>query len=318
MLVVQADPRSPEHGQYSFVQDLVRHVAYETLSKRERRSRHLAAAEHIQSSFPDDEEVVEVLASRYLDAYHAAPDADDAPEIRSRGREMLTRAGERATSLAAAREAQRYFEQAAELADDAVARADLHDRAGQMAWRRGRSEEARSLFDQALTTFERADRVQSAARVSARWPRSISVRAARRVVARLEQALRRSPLTSRARIWRPSGELGRFLILNGQLEQAAPHLERALELAEALDLLNVRRGADEQSHAAHVPKPAHGERDSPRGCNREGAGERSACARAEAYNLGVVLESSDRYGEAFETLIAASTWRVAAVIDFPS
>ena len=33
---MQADPRSPEHGQYGFLQDLVRHVAYETLSKRER------------------------------------------------------------------------------------------------------------------------------------------------------------------------------------------------------------------------------------------------------------------------------------------
>ena len=34
VLGVQADPRSPEHGQYGFLQDLVRHVAYETLSKR--------------------------------------------------------------------------------------------------------------------------------------------------------------------------------------------------------------------------------------------------------------------------------------------
>ena len=37
VLGVQADPRSPEHGQYGFLQDLVRHVAYETLSKTERR-----------------------------------------------------------------------------------------------------------------------------------------------------------------------------------------------------------------------------------------------------------------------------------------
>ena len=42
VLGLQADPRSPEHGQYGFLQDLVRHVAYETLSKRERRARHLA------------------------------------------------------------------------------------------------------------------------------------------------------------------------------------------------------------------------------------------------------------------------------------
>ena len=42
VLAVQADPRSPEHGQYGFLQDLVRHVVYETLSRHERRTRHLA------------------------------------------------------------------------------------------------------------------------------------------------------------------------------------------------------------------------------------------------------------------------------------
>ena len=41
VLGVQSDPRSPEHGQYGFLQDLVRHVAYETLARSERKSRHL-------------------------------------------------------------------------------------------------------------------------------------------------------------------------------------------------------------------------------------------------------------------------------------
>ena len=77
VLGVQADPRSPEHGQYGFLQDLVRHVAYETLSKQERRARHLAAAAHLSAAFAEDEdEVVEVIASHYLAAYEAAPDAE--------------------------------------------------------------------------------------------------------------------------------------------------------------------------------------------------------------------------------------------------
>src|SRR5205085_471291 len=101
VLGVQADPRSPERGQHSFLQDLVRHVAYETLSKRERRARHLAAAAHLESVFPEEEVIVEVLAAHYLDAYRAAPDAEDAPEINLKAREMLARAGERAASLAA-------------------------------------------------------------------------------------------------------------------------------------------------------------------------------------------------------------------------
>src|SRR5207342_764439 len=50
VLGVQADPRSPERGQYGFLQDLVRHVAYETLAKRERRAKQLAAAAHLRSA----------------------------------------------------------------------------------------------------------------------------------------------------------------------------------------------------------------------------------------------------------------------------
>ncbi|HEY8774368.1 MAG TPA: AAA family ATPase, partial [Gaiellaceae bacterium] len=143
---LQADPRSPEHGQYGFLQDLVRHVAYETLSKRERQARHLAAAAHLEASFADEDEVVEVLASHYLDAYQSVPDAEDAAEIKAKAREMLRRAGERAASLAAAREAQRYFQQAAELTDEPLVRAELDEKAGRMAWRRGRGDEAVALF----------------------------------------------------------------------------------------------------------------------------------------------------------------------------
>ena len=129
VLGVQADPRSPEHGQYGFLQDLVRHVAYETLSKRERKTRHLAAAAYLTTTFAEEEdEVVEVIASHYLAAHEAAPDAEDAPDIRERAQTMLVRAGERAESLAASAEARRYYEQAAKLDDDPSHRARLLDR----------------------------------------------------------------------------------------------------------------------------------------------------------------------------------------------
>jgi len=130
VLGLQADPRSPEHGQYGFLQDLVRHVAYETLSKRERRTRHLAAAEHLSAAFADEEdEVVEVIASHYLAALEAAPDAEDADKIRARAQVTLVRAGERAESLAAAAEARRYYEQAAALTDEGSAKAAILNRA---------------------------------------------------------------------------------------------------------------------------------------------------------------------------------------------
>ena len=108
ILSIQADPRSPERGQYSFLQDIVKHVAYETISKKERKAKHLAAARFLSSvSSAEEDEIVEVVASHYLDAYAAAPEDADAEEIRSKAREMLVRAGERASSLAANLEAQK-------------------------------------------------------------------------------------------------------------------------------------------------------------------------------------------------------------------
>ena len=55
VLSLQADPRSPEHGQYGFLQDLLRRVAYETLSRRDRKLRHLAAADQICGALGEEE-----------------------------------------------------------------------------------------------------------------------------------------------------------------------------------------------------------------------------------------------------------------------
>src|SRR5207244_12809486 len=87
VLSIQADPRSPEHGQYGFLQDLVRRVAYETLSKRERKARHLAAATYLEQAFASEQEVVEVLASHYLAAYEATPEEADG-EIKQRAGDL--------------------------------------------------------------------------------------------------------------------------------------------------------------------------------------------------------------------------------------
>ena len=303
ILSVQADPRSPEHGQYSFVQDLLRHVAYETLSRTERRSRHLAAAAHLESAFPEEDEVVEVLASHYLYAYRAAPDAPDAAEIKVKARDMLARAGDRAASLAAAREAQRYYGQAAELADDPLVCADLEDRAGQMAWRRGRADEARALFDKSLEIFGAQGLKRPAARTAAVLA-EIDFRDghASDSIARLEQALEslagEEPGADVAAV---AAQLGRFLALDAQLDAAVPHLEIALELAEALKLPDVLTQAlttkavllTRQNRLEEGRILLDGaltialEHDIP------------AAAIRASNNLAVIYESSDRYSDAF-------------------
>jgi tetratricopeptide (TPR) repeat protein len=237
MLAVQADPRSPEHGHYGFLQDLVRHVAYETLSRRERRLRHLAAADGLGGGDADDE-VVEVVASHLLDAYAAEPDAPEAAETKRRAFDALVGAGERAASLAAAGEAKRYFEQAADLADDAAARATLVDRAGEMAWRAGKAVEARALLERAQAAYDREGDRLASARVSGRLGEiDLAEGHLQDAVARIEPALETLRESGPAAVVAPlAAQLGRMLALNGEYERAYPHLELALELAEGQNM----------------------------------------------------------------------------------
>ena len=236
VLGVQADPRSPEHGQYGFLQDLVRHVAYETLSKRERRARHLAAAEHLSAAFAaDEEEVVEVIASHYLAAHEAAPDAADAAEIKGKAQAMLVRAGERAASLAAAAEARRYFEQAAELAEDPPVQATLLGRAGEMAENAGDPDAARRLLEQSIELHQQQGDTHAAARVHSRLGR-LDGRTGRRdeAVARMEGALKVISDDE------PDEDLALLAVglalgywFSGDIERAAERAELALDIAEA-------------------------------------------------------------------------------------
>jgi class 3 adenylate cyclase len=241
VLSVQADPRSPEHGQYGYLQDLVRHVAYETLSKRERRSRHLAAAAHLDSAFADEDEIAEVIASHYLAAYEAAPEAEDAAEIKDKAGGSLVRAGERAASLAAATEAHRYFAQAAALADDPLAEAELRERAGQMAFAGGHGSDAREEYERAMALLEQSEETHAAARVSARLGEVDFVEGhpelARERMERSFAVL--SGDEPDADLALLAAQLGRMHFFEGDSELAAERIEYALDVAEMIRLPEV-------------------------------------------------------------------------------
>lgn len=121
------DPRSPERGQYRFVQSVIHEVAYSTLSKAARRSKHLACARWYESL--DEDELAGVVADHYLEAYRAEPGAADAEEIADRARIWLIKAGDRASSLASPEQAYRYAVQALTLAVSPADRAVVNDRA---------------------------------------------------------------------------------------------------------------------------------------------------------------------------------------------
>ncbi len=142
------DPRSGERGQYVFLQALLRQVAIGTLSRRDRKARHLAVARQIQEASGDEAgDIAEVLASHYLSAVEADPDADDAPAIRASACETLANAGRRALSLALGPEALRHFERAAELAEGPAAQGRLLREAGMAAQLSGELEDALPLLE---------------------------------------------------------------------------------------------------------------------------------------------------------------------------
>ena len=237
VLALQSDPRSPERGQYGFLQDLVRHVAYETLAKRERKTRHLAAAAHLQGAFAEPEEIAEVLASHYLAAAEAAPDAPDAPDIRGRAREMLTRAGERARSLGAPVEGQSYFDQAAGLAEDPATEAALLLQAGQLASQADRIAEARERIERAITLHREVGDERSAARASAALA-EVDVDEGQLELAaqRLTEAVAGLEGTRSPELAWALAELGRMYALAAHADLATAPLERALTLAELLQI----------------------------------------------------------------------------------
>jgi class 3 adenylate cyclase/predicted ATPase len=231
---VQADPRSPEHGQYGFLQDLLRRVAYETLSRRDRKARHLAAAAHLEET-PGEHEVVEVLASHYVDAYETDPDAGDAAAIKAKARVALTRAGERAASLGAPEEAQRYFEQSAALADDPLEQAELLGRAGEMAGLAAKPETTRDLLERSIAIYEAEGQSHAAARIAGRFAQILSFTAHRdEALERMERAFEvistDEPDEDLAVL---AGQLSRSYWFSGDLERAAERAELALDIAEA-------------------------------------------------------------------------------------
>ncbi|MFL5841973.1 MAG: adenylate/guanylate cyclase domain-containing protein [Thermoleophilaceae bacterium] len=156
VLARDEDPRSPERGQYRFLQTLLQAVAYGTLSRHVRKSRHVAAARHLEQTWPGEAyDIAEVFASHYLEAIRADPDADDVAALRASARETLTAAGRAAASLALGPEAERYFEHAAELAEEDAERATLFEQAGHALAQSGNTEAAEKRLRAAIDLHTR-------------------------------------------------------------------------------------------------------------------------------------------------------------------
>ncbi|HEX6489053.1 MAG TPA: adenylate/guanylate cyclase domain-containing protein [Candidatus Dormibacteraeota bacterium] len=242
VLSLQADPRSPERGQYGFIQDLIRHVAYETLPKRDRRALHLAVARHLEDTWGGEElDIVEVLAHHYLEAHRLVPEADDAEGIRDKAHAALIRAAERAASLAAHEEARELFVQAASVAPDAGAGARFLEQAGFMAWHAAAYENAADTYRRSIDMYESAGDVGGAARAAARlgeveWRLGDLAGALERMTRSFEVLRTQDPDESMGTI---AAQLARFYYFEGDPAKGVELVEVALEIAEDLGLPGV-------------------------------------------------------------------------------
>jgi class 3 adenylate cyclase/tetratricopeptide (TPR) repeat protein len=142
----EVDARSPERGQYAFVQALIREVAYNTLSRKDRKSRHLAAARYFEGLETD--ELAGALATHFLAARDLA-DGDEADALGTQARLALKGAADRASALGSHAQAARYLEQALDVARGPLDEAELLRAVGIALTAAGR-------YDEAITRLRRA------------------------------------------------------------------------------------------------------------------------------------------------------------------
>jgi len=213
MLLIDVDQRSPERGQYGFVQTLIQEVAYGTLARRERRRLHLAAARHFESI--GDEELTGMLATHYVSAHEAQPTGPEGETVAAQARIALRAAADRAARLAAPQHALGYLRQALSVTSVPGDRAELLEAAGLAAASAGLGHDATQLLESAVV---------------------------------LRRELGDRPLLMRA-----SAYLGRALLYAGDTERAVPVLAEASEEfsdpGQPRRVRRARRGADSWLHA---------------------------------------------------------------------
>ncbi|HET9680448.1 MAG TPA: adenylate/guanylate cyclase domain-containing protein, partial [Candidatus Limnocylindrales bacterium] len=145
---IEVDPRSPERGQYRFVQSLIREVAYGSLAKRDRRARHLAAARYFEGL--GDDELAGALATHYVAAHEASAPGAEADAVAIQARLALAGAAERAVTLGAHDQAVAYLRQAIRITADPAERATLEIRAAASANAAAHHEDALGLVRDAI------------------------------------------------------------------------------------------------------------------------------------------------------------------------
>ncbi len=234
-LTLDTDPRSPERGQYGFVQGLIGEVASSTLARRDRSAKHLAVARHFESL--DDDELSAVVAAHFLEAHRAAPEGPEAEDIAVGARDWLSRAGRRALSLGSPEQAVGFFEQALEVTAGGSERAPLLELAGEAAGRAAANEAAVLHLEEAIGLYQVAGDTTAVGRATVLLVRSLAYGLSRfsDAVERAEHAFVAIGAGGDDRVRADLACELSSTLHNNSYERALEWAETALILAESLD-----------------------------------------------------------------------------------
>ena len=239
LLVLRADPRSPDRGQYAFVQSLIREVAYNTLARPDRKSRHLAAARHFES-LPTDE-LAGALAGHYLAAHQNAPAGAEADALAAQARIALRRAAERASALASHEQSVRFLRQALSVTTDERDRAELNQRAGDAANNAGLYQDAIEHYRQATELHDALGDRPGVLRAIAELARThLDAYDTDAALALLRKAVERDgDLADDPAFVTVEGQLARALFFADEMGDAIAVADRVLDKAEHQNLVGV-------------------------------------------------------------------------------
>ena len=232
LLTVEADPRSPERGQYGFTQSLIREVAYSTLSRADRRDRHLAAARYLEGV--GSEELAGALAGHYLSAHQASAPGPEADAVAVQARLALRAAADRAAALGGHKQAAAFLDQALAVTTAPSERGSLLEAQALEYDLAGRYDESETSGKAAIDSYLSAGDAVAVARTRSVLG-AVRIDAARitDALAILEQA--RSEMPADAPPVVAAGVLARLAqayYRNRQPQRSLETVEQALEVAE--------------------------------------------------------------------------------------
>ncbi|MGI9648818.1 MAG: hypothetical protein ACR2OI_09890, partial [Acidimicrobiia bacterium] len=230
------DPRSPERGQYRFVQGLIREVVIGRMSRDSRRERHIDAAVHFESL--EDPELAVVVASHYLDAFEATPDGQEATDLRSRALDTLTASVDRVASLRSHEQVFAMCQQALELTAEDSERAPFWERLTDAAAKLADVDSVRRYGNLALDHYRAINDEAGVNRLVRLLAFALTeLQIPTEALDLLAEHLQDRDLNEDAELARAGVVFARTLMLAGKYDGAVREADRALAATERLGLV---------------------------------------------------------------------------------